>query len=238
MSLRSWSARAGGWGAILLGLASLSSPASGQAGVPVRAEGIAALVGSSTAGGPAALLRTDVSLRARLALAGRATRLPVGPLPEALLAATLEELIGEVLIVREADRLRTTQPTVEEVEREQARLELEAGGADRVAALLSQVGAEPSEVAVIARRRAYVQVFLRANLEGSTVVSDAQVQRVYESEEHPFGGRPLEEVQDLLRAWIAQGALMRDVRRWVEVLRSRSTVQVLAEWAHASATPE
>jgi hypothetical protein len=71
---------------------------------------------------------------------------------------------------------------------------------------------------------------LRANLEGSTVVSDAQLARVYESGEHPFGDRPLPEVREPLRAWIAQAVLRRDVRRWIEVLRRRTAVRVVAEW--------
>ena len=62
------------------------------------------------------------------------------------------------------------------------------------------------------------------------MISDGQVERVYETGEHPFARRPLEDVRDVLRAWIAAQVLQRDVRRWIEVLRSRSTVRVIAEW--------
>lgn len=214
---------------VVLSLAALASPAVAQD--PTRVEGVAALVGGIAAGpGTAAILRSDVTLRARIAVAGQSARLPVGDLPDALLAATLDEIIGEVLIAAEADRLRASRPSAEDVARERARLEESAGGAERLSALLSRVGAEPAEVDAIARRRAYVEAFLRANLEGSTVVSDAQVERVYASGEHPFADRPLEIVREVLRAWIARETLQRDVRRWVEVLRSRATVRVLAEW--------
>jgi hypothetical protein len=202
-----------------------------SAGGGVRVEGIAALVGGTAPGpGTATVLRSDVVLRARIRLAGQTSRLPVGPLPEGLLAATLDEIVGEVLIAREADRLRAESPSDASVAEQRRRLEAQAGGAARLASLLRAVGASDEEVEAIARRRAYVDAFLRANLEGSTVVSDAQVQRVHEEGRHPFVGRPLPEIREVLRAWIAQQVLERDVRRWIEVLRSRTTVRVLARW--------
>lgn len=219
----------------LMGALALSLPATGHAqrseGGGTRVEGIAALVGGTAPGpGTEAILRSDVVLRARMRLAGRTARLPVGPVPQALLAATLDELVGEVLIAREADRLRAERPSDERIAEARGRLERSAGGAPRLAALLRAVGAEPEEVDAMARRRAYVDAFLRANLEGSTVVSDAQVERVHALGEHPFAGRPLPAVREALRAWITQQVLQRDVRRWIEVLRSRTPVRVLAEW--------
>lgn len=197
-----------------------------------RVEGVAALVGGSSVGaGTRAILISDVELSARIRLSGQAARLPIGPIPEPLLAATLEELIGNALIAREADRLRAGDPEDAAVARERARLVTLAGGAPRLGALLDAIGASDEEVDELARQRAYVDAFLRANLEGSTVVSDAQVQRVYDEEQHPFVGRPLEDVREVLRAWIAQGVLQRDVQRWIEVLRNRTEVRRLARWA-------
>lgn len=197
----------------------------------MRVEGIAALVGGASPGpGVEIVLRSDVDLRARIALAGESHELPVGALPASLLRATLDEIVGELLILREADRLRAPRPSDREVSEERARIEARAGGGERLAALLTALGATSDDIDALALRRAYVNAFLRANLEGSTVVSDAQLSRVYESGEHPFAGRPLDDVREPLRAWIAQRTLERDVRRWIEVLRRRTTVRVLAEW--------
>lgn len=197
-------------------------------------EGVAAFVGGASPGaGTVAILISDVELNARIRLSGEANELPVGPLPAPLLAASLDELVGEALIAREADRLRAARPDDAAVARERARLEERAGGATRLEALLRGIGARVEEVEELARRRAYVDAFLRANLEGSTVVSDAQIQRVYEEGEHPFVERPLEEVREVLRAWLAQQLLRRDVQRWIEVLRSRTEVRTLAPWAEA-----
>jgi hypothetical protein len=199
-------------------------------------DGVAALVGGTAPGaGVSVILRSDVDLRARIALSGRSEALPTGTIAEGLLAATLDEIVGEVLIEREADRLRASSPADSDVARERGRIEEEAGGVERMQALLRAIGARGEEIDAIARRRAYVSAFLRANLEGATVVSDAQVERIYESEEHPFVGRPLEVVREPLRIWISQQALRRDVRRWIEVLRSRTTVRRVAGWRR---TPE
>ncbi|MFK7990866.1 MAG: hypothetical protein AB8I08_32905 [Sandaracinaceae bacterium] len=205
-------------------VAAQATPSGGR----TRVEGVAAVVGSGER--VLSVLRSDVTLRARLLLAGRASRLPVGPLPPALLSTTLETLIGEALIAREADRLRAGEPSDEDVDAERQALVAAAGGEARLSALLTRLGVEDEELTAIAVRRAYVQSFLRVNLEGSTVVSDVQVQRVYESGEHPFGERPLEAIREVLRRWIASESLQRDVARWVQVLRSRTPVRIVAEW--------
>ena len=182
----------------LLAILSVAAPASAQdaerpLGRRTRVEGVAALVGGASVGaGTRAILISDVELSARIRLSGQAARLPIGPIPDALLEATLDELIGNALIAREADRLRAGDPEPAAIARERARLVTLAGGAPRLGALLEAIGATDAEVDALARQRAYVDAFLRANLEGSTVVSDAQIQRVYDEGEHPFVGRPLE----------------------------------------------
>ncbi|MEZ4336031.1 MAG: hypothetical protein R3B82_05340 [Sandaracinaceae bacterium] len=216
---------------LALVLAIATGPASAQVpGSSTRVEGIAAWVGPSGRPGSVAILRSDVVLRARMRLAGRVRRAEMAPLPPTLLRAALDELVGEVLIEREADRLHAARPSDGDVARERTRLEEESGGASVVAELLSRLGAAPAEIDAVARRRAYVDAFLRANLEGTTDISDAQIERAYEAGEHPFVGRDLDTVREPLRQWLQQRSLSRDVARWIEVLRNRSRVRVLAEW--------
>ena len=112
------------------GLVALSAVAALLTAAPVaaqrarRVEGIAAFVGGTAPGNDTvAILRSDVTLHARLALAQETARLPTGPLPAPLLAAALDEIIGEVLIAREADRLRAARPTDARIEEERARIE-------------------------------------------------------------------------------------------------------------------
>ena len=77
-------------------------------------------------------------------------------------------------------------PTALEMTIVMRRLDEQAGGAETFTALCRALGVGSDELAQIARRRALVDAFLRANLEGSGTVSDAEIERVYAEGEHPF----------------------------------------------------
>jgi hypothetical protein len=214
-----------------------ASPLAGSADAPVvpggvRVEGVAALVGGTSPGrGVSLVMVSDVDLRARIALSGQLDR-PAATerVPPPLSAATLEQIIGEMLIAREAERVRVEPPDESDLAVERARIEQEAGGAAALSELLRRVGATRREIDAIARRRALVAAFLQVNLEGMTVVTDAEIERVYESGEHPFGDQPLAEVSAQLGALMARQAVDRAVRRWVSVLRARTEVTLLVEY--------
>ncbi len=218
-------------GSLVLGAALwLASAGHAEAQGRVRVEGIAALVGGAAPGpGVDVLLRSDVALRARMRLAGQAPEspLPLGTLPEGLLRATLDELLGELLIAREATRVRVRVPQPADVLRERTHLEAETGGPARLAALLEALGASSAEVDALAARRALVGAFFAANLEGVTDIPDAEVERLYLAGDHPFVDMTLEEAREPLRIQAAQAALERAVARWVAVLRSRITHRIL-----------
>ncbi len=195
-------------------------------------DGIVAIVGGHTPGPLTQIvLRSDVELRARLAIAARSPGLPTFELPSALLAATLQELIGELLIAREAERLHAPEPTETQIEQHRQELVRSLGGEERFARFIATYDVLDDEIQAITRRRAFIDMFLRANLEGSTLISDAQLTEVYESGAHPFADRPLEEVRDALRAWLGAAALSRDVARWIDVLRSRTPVRIIVPFA-------
>jgi len=210
--------------------------ASGAAAQAIRAEGIAAIVGAPTPrAGAQVLLLSDVELRARMRLAGqRQGPIVLAPLPGSLLAATLDELLGEALIAREAERVQLASPTDRDLREERRRLEALAGGEQRFGELRAALSVSDQEIDAIVRRRATVKVFLEANLQGAATIDDATIDRVYESGEHPFQGQSLEDIREPMRVWLARRALDRSVRRWVEVLRARTVVRVLAPYAEAT----
>jgi hypothetical protein len=93
-------------------------------------------------------------------------------------------------------------------------------------ALLAELSASADELDAIARRRALVGAFLSANLEGVTVVTDAEVERAYAEERGAPEGPDREAALTELRARLAREALDRTIERWVAVLRSRTPVRV------------
>ena len=225
----------------LAGLTLLAAlPAAAQSPVEVVGDGMAAVIASASAGSetaPEVILISDVELRARLRLAGQTQGpLPLGPLGGSLLRATLDELVGEVLIAREADRIRVAAPTEADVARERRGLMAQAGGETRYRALLEALGASPAEVLVMAERRARVRVFLQANLAGEARVTERQLEDAFRSGEHPFLGQELDDVREVLRVYLVRQALDRALRRWIEVLRGRSAIRPLAPWALGAAS--
>lgn len=191
------------------------------------AEALVAVVGAETpSAGTDEVLLSDVELRARIEVRSAGHDVTRERLGVELYAATLEEIVGELLVAREAARLGQPAPSDEAVRAQRDRLALSVGGGDAMRTLLADAGATDDELDAIARRRAVVEAFFRANLEGNTSISDAELAARHASGEHPFGDRPLEEVREALRAWLAMAALRRDVARWLHVLRDRSVVRV------------
>ncbi|MGF1465686.1 MAG: hypothetical protein ACFCGT_06100 [Sandaracinaceae bacterium] len=211
----------------LVALVATSAPAQ----LPQRVEGVAAVVGADAPVRTAAvILRSDVDLRARLLLAGREPEVRRGPVPPAVLRATLDQLITEALIAREADRQRAPAPTPVDIAAQRARLVAQAGGPDRLREVLAVLGADMDEVEEVARRLAYVGAFLASTLEGALTVTEAQVQAAYDADPERFGGRPLAEVREGIRRELRQSRREQELARWVDALRARTLVRRLAPW--------
>lgn len=198
----------------------------------VRLDGLAAVVEPTAADSePVLILRSDVELRGRLKLSGEAGAAVLGPLPEGLLGAALDELIGEALIEREASRLGLDAPSELRVQAQRDALAAMAGGEQRFYQVAEALGVGRREIESIARRRATVAGFLEANLVGTTDVTTAEVERVYEAGGHPFVGQDLEVVREALRRWLGQQRTHCAVKRWVEGLRMRADVNLLVGYA-------
>jgi hypothetical protein len=207
-----------------------AAPAPVARQVGARLDGIAAVVGANApTAGADVVLRSDVELRARLALAGEGAEgsLPLGPLPQALLDATLQEIVGELLIAREAKRVQIATPSAVDVQRERDRLMRAAGGLARLQALLEALSVEEDELEIVAKRRALVASFLAANLEGVTTVTEAELAQALSSRmADPQGTQQRPRSLEQLRAELTRAAMQRAVQRWVVMLRARIAFRV------------
>lgn len=211
--------------------AQVSEPPLAARGAGVNlVDGLAAVLGGADPLEPTrSVLQSDVELRARLSLLGQDSgRAIFAELPRSLLHATLDELIGEHLIAIEAERVKITPPSRADVIGALTEMELEAGGRGQLTRLLSWIGASQSELDTMAERRALIGAFLRANLEGVSVVTDAEVETRLHSDPGRFATLSPEAARETVRALLAQEALRRTIEHWVRVLRARTRVRVFA----------
>lgn len=196
-----------------------------------QVEGAAAIVAPRRTSVEIVILLSDVDRRARLHLAGRREgSVHGGLLPDALLQATLDELLAETLLSIEAER-RNLVATEADLRRALSTLKSEAGGEARFAEVLTAMGATEAEMSEILRRRALADMLLRERLRRGAGVSQAQLERIYEAGEHPFIGLPFEEVREPLRVWTEQRAVQSIVAGWIESLSRRVEIRVYASYA-------
>ena len=218
---------------LLLASASPTFAAEGelvQLGQPLRVEGVAGFVGGQAPGtGVQVILRSDVELRARLSLlSGGAASALSAPLSRELLQATLSELLGDGLIAIEATRLGLSAPSAREVQEQRARLAL--AGETMVTELLDALGVPLEELDTIAEQRARVGAFLAVNLEGTIDVSESELVRAFETEDHPFQGLAYAEERLRFAAWLNQKRLNEAVGRWVLSLKERIPHRIVARF--------
>ena len=201
-------------------------------GKPSRIDGLAAVVGGSApSAGVDSVLLSDVELRARIAWSGRhLDEDALGPLPNAALLSGLNESISELLIAREAVRVKAEAPVASEVARERAHLVESAGGAARMQVVLRALGVSADELEAIARRRAAVGAFLSANLQGVASVTDSEVERALATSTAESAGGDRERARGELRARMSREALNIAIERWVSVLRSRTQVRIYVQY--------
>jgi hypothetical protein len=81
---------------------------------------------------------------------------------------------------------------------------------------------------MMAERRALVGAFLRANLEGTTLITDREIDAQIARERGRFTGQDLIAMRAQVRAMLARATLARNIERWVRVLRARVPVRIYA----------
>ncbi len=218
--------------AALLAVVAPAPPAGAQQ-QPVRIDGLAALVGGlEPAPGVDVILQSDVELYALIELSGDVSGLlPTTPLPEALMRAALQKLVGEYVIAREAERVRVSEPRVSDITRERRRLELRAGGRERLRALLRDKAVSKRELESILLRRARVSAFLRANLETDRGTDGPPVEQVPVAE-RPDGQKPGGSPQSKADGDRSQeSTLQKAAERWIRMLMVRTPVRMFGEYS-------
>jgi hypothetical protein len=211
---------------LLLALAALASP-SGEGRV---VEEVVAVI-RAAGGEPRVVTLTKLTEEARIVMISRgATEAASRPLDGPALKATLDWYVDQMLLSEEAARL-----DVFEVDRGEARAELDRfrkrfARPEEYAAFLAESDISEEDVLAALRRMLRVQRYLDSRMATAARarVSDAEVEAAWRERKAEFGGLPLAQVRDAVRARLAEERLRTEVKALLSDLRRRSEVRVLA----------
>jgi hypothetical protein len=209
------------WLALAAGLAA-GSPA--HAADFEEVDRIVAVVGARSPGPDVRLvLASDVAFRARLALLAEGDEDALSrALPESLRAAVLSQVLGEMMLAAESDRLSMAAPGPAERAQERGRLAAMVGGGARLEQAMRTLGVDPDELEAVVTLRATVAAFLDANLERIAVTDDEVTAAARDAEAE--GARP-ELAQ--VRAALQQERVEAAVASWVNTLAQRVPHRVI-----------
>jgi hypothetical protein len=196
-------------------------------------DGIAAIVGGAVPEpGTIVILRSDVTLRARMLLLGRGgPRMLDEAIPDSLRAVVLRTLVDEALIALEARRIDLPPPSASARDVERARLYASVGGESKMKLLLERFGVTRTEIEAIVERRARVAAFLELHLGGEHLVAEHEVKRRYAEGNHPFEQLSYEDAAAPLRVMMLDERIGHAVAEWVTILRERTPVVIRSEYA-------
>jgi hypothetical protein len=172
---------------------------------------------------------TKVVEEGRIALVSRGgIEAAFAPLDGAVLRASLDWYVDQLLLHEEAVRLQ-----VFEVDRATAQAELarfRAGFATPATfkAFLHEIGATEEDLTAILRRTLRVRRYLESRL-GRLGPSRGEVEAWYAAHEADYGGRPLPEVSDGITARLAAARADAETRALLADLRSRADIRILVD---------
>lgn len=212
---------------LLLALGPLAAASSGEGRV---VEEVVAVI-RAAGGEPRVVTLTKLTEEARIVMISRgATEAALRPLDGPALKATLDWYVDQTLLSEEAARLK-----VFEVERAEAQAELDRftrrfARSEEYAAFLAASDISEEDVLTVLRRMLRVQRYLDSRVAGAARAraSDAEVEAAWRERRAEFGGLPLAQVREAVRARLAEERIRADVKALLSDLRQRSEVRVLA----------
>jgi hypothetical protein len=214
--------------ALSLALGWAAGPVQVLADKQILLDRIVAVVGARSPGpGAKVVLLSDVDFRSRLALLAEGD--PDGltrSLPEALRDAMLQQMLGELMLATESERLSMAAPTEHELAAERMRLSDSVGGTVVLADAVRTLGVDPAELEALVVIRATVAAFLEANLE-RIVISDAEVEAAIQARKLAPNG-PASSRERVLAA-LQHEHVEQAVASWVTTLSQRIPHQILED---------
>ncbi len=191
-------------------------------------EEVVAVVRAPGPGQTRVITLTRLAEEARIALVSRgAIRAATARLDAAALKAALAWLIDQTVIMDEVTRLQVFEVDRAEVLEELRRFKDRFPGPEAYQAFLGRLDLAEEELVVVLRRMLRVQRYLDSRASRAARVGDADAEAFYRQHLADFGGRPLEEVREAVRAHLADRRVKAEVQAVVAELRARSEIREL-----------
>jgi hypothetical protein len=172
---------------------------------------------------------TQVSEEGRIALVARGgIEAAFAPLDGAVLRASLDWYVDQLLLYEEAVRLQVFEVDRDAAQAELARFRAAFRSPRDYKAFLYRIDATEEDLASVLRRMLRVRRYLESRL-GRLRPSPREIEAWYAAHASEYGGRPLAEVTDEIAARLSAGRAATETRALLADLRSRADVRILVD---------
>ena len=207
--------------------AAAPAPVPGAPGGKVVDE-VVAVVGTR-AGEARVITLSTVAEEGRIALVSRGgTEAAFAPLDGAVLRASLDWYVDQLLLHEEAVRLQVFEVEAAAVQGELARFKGEFRRPADYQAFLVAIDATEEDLGAILRRTVRVRRYLESRL-GRFRASPKEIEAWYRSHPEEVAGRPLEQVSDEIASRLATARADAETRALLAELRARADIRILVD---------
>ncbi len=173
--------------------------------------------------------RTKVVEEGRIALVSRGGMdAAFAPLDGAVLRASLDWFVDQILLHEEAVRLQVFEVDRDAAQAELARFRAAFRSPRDYKAFLYRIDATEEDLASVLRRMLRVRRYLESRL-GRLRPTPREIEAWYAAHPSEYGGRPLAEVTDEIAARLSAGKADKETRALLADLRSRADVRILVD---------
>lgn len=170
-----------------------------------------------------------VAEEGRIALVSRGgIEAATGVLDGAVLRASLDWYVDQLLLHEEATRLQVFEVDRADAVADLARFKAEFRSPQDFKTFLHEIDATEEDLLSILRRSLRVRKYLESRL-GRIRPSPREIEAWYAAHASEYGGRPLSEVTDEIAARIASGRADGETKALLADLRSRADVRILVD---------
>lgn len=172
---------------------------------------------------------TQVAEEGRIALVARGgMEAAFAPLDGAVLRASLDWYVDQLLLHEEAVRLQVFEVDRDAAQAELARFRASFRNPKDYKAFLYRIDATEEDLASVLRRMLRVRRYLESRL-GRLRPTPREIEAWYAANPSEYGGRPLAEVTDEIAARLSAGKAATETRALLADLRSRADVRILVD---------